>query len=91
MIYLHVHSPVLSGFIPSLVGSIGTENEKKTKRSTGERKGVHGKGKSRYVVRVDQRSVVDLVEVIVSNCQHVPKKDNSGDRRGSRNLSGDIL
>lgn len=88
---IDIHSPVLSGLVPSLVGSVCTEDQQETKRSAGKSKGVHGKSEARDVVRVDDGGVVDLVEVVISNSSHVPEKDDGGDGRGGSNLTADVL
>jgi len=35
--------------------------------------------------------VVDLVEIVVSHRQHVPQKDNGGNRCGGGDFSTDVL
>jgi len=86
-----VHSPVLSGFVPSLVGSVGTEHQQETQATTRQREGGRGKGKPRDVVAVDDGAVVDLVEIVVSDGKHVPQKDNGRDGRRGGDFTSDVL
>mmetsp|Transcript_20804 Transcript_20804/g.49207 ORF Transcript_20804/g.49207 Transcript_20804/m.49207 type:complete len:512 (+) Transcript_20804:236-1771(+) len=86
-----VHPPVLSRLVPSLVGRVGAEDQQETEGSAGESERVHGKGHTRNVVAVDEGGVVDLVQVVVSDREHVPEEDDRGDRGGGGDLSSYVL
>ena len=89
--YSHVHSPVLSCLVPSLVGRVGAKDQQETQRTGGQGKGRQGQRQSRNVVAVDEGGVVDLVEIVVPDRQHVPQKDQGGNGGGGGNLAADVL
>lgn len=88
---LHVHSPILSGLVPSLVGLVGSENKEQSKETRGEGEGVHGKSQNRSILSTEHSGVDSTNEIGVFSRKHVPEHDKGSNQSDNQNLTTDIL
>mmetsp|Transcript_46300 Transcript_46300/g.122218 ORF Transcript_46300/g.122218 Transcript_46300/m.122218 type:complete len:200 (-) Transcript_46300:246-845(-) len=88
---VNVHSPVLSRFVPTLVGRVGTEDEQQTERGTGERKGRQRQGHQGSPYAFNKRRVLDTFQVCVSSHQAVIQDDEGRNSRRCQDFLGERL
>jgi len=84
-----VHTPVLSGLVPTLVGGVGAEDEEKSEGGTGHGEDVQGQGKLRE--ELDKSRVLDTVKVGVTMSDGVVKDDEACDDSNNTNLAEEVL
>ena len=88
---LHIHTPVLSGFVPSLVGLVSSENEEQTQETRRESERVHRKGQNRSVLSTKHSGVNFTHKIRVLASKHVPEHGEGSNQRDNQNLTTDVL
>mmetsp|Transcript_6937 Transcript_6937/g.10160 ORF Transcript_6937/g.10160 Transcript_6937/m.10160 type:complete len:202 (+) Transcript_6937:788-1393(+) len=84
-----VHTPVLTSFVPTLVGTVGTEDKKKTKRRTGKRKSRKRHRKHREIR--SKSSLLNALQIRISSSNTVPNHHKSCHKRHGPNFIVQIL
>mmetsp|Transcript_1493 Transcript_1493/g.3119 ORF Transcript_1493/g.3119 Transcript_1493/m.3119 type:complete len:285 (+) Transcript_1493:801-1655(+) len=88
---IDIHTPVLSGFVPSLVGLVSSENEEQTQETRRESERVHRKGQNRSVLSTKHSGVNFTHKIRVLASKHVPEHGEGSNQRDNQNLTTDVL
>ena len=84
-----VHTPVLTGLVPTLVRRVGAEDEKKAERGAGHGEDIEGKGK--LGEELDKSRMLDAIEVGVSMGNAVIHDNHCRNQSNETDLTEEVL